>query len=311
MDILSDPLISIVILTWNRRDDLVETLTHIKHITITYPQIEIIVVDNNSDDGTEEVIKEQFPCVRLIKLSKNTGIAGYNKGIKEARGQYILLLDSDSYPSPFSLHKMIKVFQSDRDIGAVAFEVLNAAFKAPSSGVSRDHLLNNKSLDNIRIDNITGSFIESYNGAGVGFSKICLERAGLLFEPFFLYLNEQEHSIRILASGYKIFYSKEIVAYHKTSTVSRILTTKPYFYTRNLLWIVWSFFPIKEIIIFSLKFFFYLTVASIQQKTAIYLTAVKDAVLNMPQIIARRKNVGKELTNKIRIPIKWILSNYG
>src|SRR3989304_2071643 len=73
---MKNPLVSVVILTWNRKDDLLETVAELKEST--YAPIEIIVVDNGSNDGTQEEINEKFSEVNFIRLEKNVGIAGFN-----------------------------------------------------------------------------------------------------------------------------------------------------------------------------------------------------------------------------------------
>src|SRR3990170_4629146 len=118
---MKNPLVSVVILTWNRKDDLLETVAELKEST--YAPIEIIVVDNGSNDGTQEEINEKFSEVNFIRLEKNVGIAGYNIGMKKARGEYVVLLDSDSFPDRKAIERMVAVFESDSQIGAVAFDV--------------------------------------------------------------------------------------------------------------------------------------------------------------------------------------------
>src|SRR3989338_5143691 len=120
---MKNPLVSVVILTWNRKDDLIETITELRKSS--YASIEVIVVDNGSEDGTPAVIKERFPDVVFVRLEKNTGIAGYNIGMKKARGDYVVLLDSDSFPERNAIERMLKIFESDNKIGAVAFDVHN------------------------------------------------------------------------------------------------------------------------------------------------------------------------------------------
>lgn len=87
--------VSIVIISWKMRDLLQSCLNTIYNFTsgITF---EIIVIDNNSLDGTSEMIENEFPQIRLIKNPENRGVApARNQGIEAAKGKYILILDAD------------------------------------------------------------------------------------------------------------------------------------------------------------------------------------------------------------------------
>ena len=90
------PLVTVNILSYNRKDELRNTLT--KVYEQDYKNIEVIVVDNASNDGSSEMVIKEFPNAQLIQLEKNIGIAGWNEGFKVAKGEYILVLDDDSYP---------------------------------------------------------------------------------------------------------------------------------------------------------------------------------------------------------------------
>ena len=291
-------LVSVVILTWNRKDDLLETVAELKEST--YAPIEIIVVDNGSNDGTQEAINEKFPQVNFVRLEKNVGIAGYNIGMKKARGEYVVLLDSDSFPDESAIERMVKIFESDSKVGAVAFDVHNLIVESRESGVGSQ-----KSLDLFKCKDVYG-----YNGAGVGIRKECLEKAGYLFEPYFLYFNEQDHAFRILQAGYKIKFHPEIIAYHKTSTTSRVSSSAPYFYTRNLLWMIWRFYPIRYAFIATVSLFFYASLSTVQQRTFIYMKAILDAIFGFSMVLSNRFVVDRNIIKNVRIPIRWAFMAY-
>ena len=295
---MKNPLVSVVILTWNRKDDLLETVAELKEST--YAPIEIIVVDNGSNDGTQEAINEKFPQVNFVRLEKNVGIAGYNIGMKKARGEYVVLLDSDSFPDESAIERMVKIFESDSKVGAVAFDVHNLIVESRESGVGSQ-----KSLDLFKCKDVYG-----YNGAGVGIRKECLEKAGYLFEPYFLYFNEQDHAFRILQAGYKIKFHPEIIAYHKTSTTSRVSSSAPYFYTRNLLWMIWRFYPIRYAFIATVSLFFYASLSTVQQRTFIYMKAILDAIFGFSMVLSNRFVVDRNIIKNVRIPIRWAFTAY-
>jgi GT2 family glycosyltransferase len=291
-------MVSIVILTWNRKDDLLKTLKEVKGST--YADIEIIVVDNNSEDGTLEAIRERFANVNFIRLEKNIGIAGYNAGMKRAKGEYIVLLDSDSFPDKSAIERMVSLFESDKKIGAVAFDVHNTVVSSQWSVVS----------NLIDFDLQKAGDVYGYNGAGVGIRKECLEKAGYLFEPYFLYFNEQDHAFRILQAGYKIKFHPGIIAYHKTSTTSRVSSSAPYFYTRNLLWLIWRFYPVSDALSTTLLLFFHASLSTVQQGTFVYIKAIMDAVKGFAVVLSNRMVINEEIIKSVRIPIRWAFMAY-
>lgn len=289
-------MVSVVILTWNRKDDLIVTIAELKEST--YAPIEIIVVDNGSNDGTQEAINEKFPQVNFIRLEKNGGIAGYNIGMKKARGEYVVLLDSDSFPDRNAIERMLKIFESDRSIGAVAFDIHNSQLTTHNLQLTT------------KFDLRKGKDVYGYNGAGVGIRKECLERAGYLFEPYFLYFNEQDHAFRILQAGYKIKFHPEIIAYHKSSMTSRVSRSAPYYYTRNLLWLIWRFYPIRYAFVSTIILFFYASLSTIQQRTFIYMKAILDAISGFSMVLSNRFVVDRNIIKNARIPIRWAFTAY-
>ena len=103
--------VTVNILSHNRKNELRHTLTKIYEQD--YKNIEIIVVDNASSDGTPIMVETEFPEVKLIKLYKNIGIAGWNKGFEVASGEYILVLDDDSYPGSDTINKALNCIRSE------------------------------------------------------------------------------------------------------------------------------------------------------------------------------------------------------
>ena len=114
---MNEPLVTVNILSFNRKDDLRLTLQ--KVFEQDYQNIEVVVVDNASTDGTLEMVKNEFSSIQLIQLQKNIGIAGWNEGFKIARGEFILVLDDDSYPDKNSIKELVQTAQSDKHIGVV------------------------------------------------------------------------------------------------------------------------------------------------------------------------------------------------
>ena len=113
--------ISFIVVNWNGKNTIVECLDSI--LSQTYPNSEIIFIDNFSSDGSLELVKEKYTIDKLLALDRNYGYARANNiGFKHARGEYIALVNNDAVLSPDWLEKAIAVFQRGhyRNVGSVA-----------------------------------------------------------------------------------------------------------------------------------------------------------------------------------------------
>jgi len=117
---ISTPVVSIVIVSWNTRDYLDACLTSIRDAPDEVTR-EIIVVDNASADGTAEMVESEHPDVKLIANDQNRGYAaGNNQGIEVARGEHVLLLNPDIVVHEGALDTLVRFLQSHEGAGAVA-----------------------------------------------------------------------------------------------------------------------------------------------------------------------------------------------
>ncbi len=112
--------ISVVVLSYNRREALLETLGRLRAGRTTR-DAEIVVADNASTDGTPDAVREVAPWVRLVQLTTNEAIAGFNRGAAEARGDALLILDDDARPDDDALSRAIALLDERPDLAAVTF----------------------------------------------------------------------------------------------------------------------------------------------------------------------------------------------
>ena len=187
------PLVTVNILSFNRKDELRHTLT--KVFEQDYKNIEVIVVDNASSDGTQQMVKTEFPIVNLIELKKNIGIAGWNYGFKAAKGEYVLVLDDDSYPENGTIEAGINLIETDNKIAVTGFAIYNSHFQK----IENDEYYTNSSKE---VSEEIG-----FIGCGALIRKThFLELGG--FDPvIFLYYNELDFAIRARNAGYKILFT--------------------------------------------------------------------------------------------------------
>ncbi|MDT3697256.1 MAG: glycosyltransferase family 2 protein [Ignavibacterium sp.] len=188
------PLVTVNILSFNRKDELRNTLT--KVYEQDYKNIEVIVVDNSSSDGSAEMVKNEFPSVRLIQMEKNVGIAGWNEGFKVAKGEYVLVLDDDSYPDRNALLQVVNILLEKNKVGIVALNIFD------------------KSRNIYETKDFSPPF-KDFIGCGVLIRKSCIDEIGGFDNRFFIYAHETDFSIRLLNAGYLIDYCDEAIAYHR------------------------------------------------------------------------------------------------
>jgi GT2 family glycosyltransferase len=120
----SDVDVSVVVVTWNARRFIAECLASLEQAKSTLA-IEIVVVDNASSDGTAEIVRRNFPGVRLIESGKNLGFAkGNNVGISYCRGRYICLINPDVNVPPECIPLLCRYMESDPDVGIVGPRLL-------------------------------------------------------------------------------------------------------------------------------------------------------------------------------------------
>lgn len=115
------PILSIITVTWNHRDEIEEYLEAIESAgkSCRYP-IELIIVDNASSDGTAQFVKERLPWAKVIENQSNTGFAvGCNIGLEAAMGDYLLLLNPDAFAEGSALEAMMRFLVKNNRVGAV------------------------------------------------------------------------------------------------------------------------------------------------------------------------------------------------
>ena len=115
-------LVSFIMPSHNREALLRNTLRELRIVSKDMPS-EVIVIDNDSRDDSVRMIRSDFREVRLKQLSKNIGADARNIGLKMAKGSYIFMLDDDSYPLHGTTEAGIRILESDRTIGCVAFRI--------------------------------------------------------------------------------------------------------------------------------------------------------------------------------------------
>lgn len=234
------PLVSIITVNYNQTAVTLELLASLQKIT--YPSVEIFVVDNASYENPADLIKAQYPTVNVISTYRNLGFAGGNNlGIKEAKGEYIMLLNNDTEVHPNFLEPMVKAMQNNEKIGIVAsklhfYHTPNVIQFAGSTSLHpiriSSHAIGYGEQDNGQYD--TPTFTHLAHGAAMMVRKSVIDEVGKMPEEYFLYYEEIDWCEQIKEAGYLILFEPKSLVYHKESiSVGKKSSFQLYYKTRN------------------------------------------------------------------------------
>jgi len=232
------PQVSIVVLNYNGRNYLQNCLRSIHQLV--YPFIEVIVVDNGSTDGSVDLVKREAPSVTLLANEENLGFSeGNNRGMKVAKGKYILLVNNDVILTPESVSELVKVMEQDCSIGMAASKSLLMdcphIVERICSLLTPIGFLNHIGL--FARDKGFDRVIEVFSpvAASLMLRKDILESLGGFDDKFFLYFEETDLAWRLWLSGYKVVFVPHSVVLHKSGGVlgKASLSFKQYHSFRN------------------------------------------------------------------------------
>ena len=215
--------LSIVIVSYNVRGLLKECLESI-YRTTKYIQFEVYVVDNNSSDGTIQMIEREFPQVKLIANKDNIGFAKANNlAFQKSRGKYILMLNPDTVILQNSLYKIVNYFEQQPNIGAIGCKMLNSDRTLQPSCYNFPTLLEIFGMYFIgsrifsglkKFDYDKVQEVDFVRGAFLALNKQCLEEIGLLDEKLFMFGEETDLCYRMKQRGWKVIYIPDTVIIH-------------------------------------------------------------------------------------------------
>ncbi len=244
---MKQPKVSIIILNWNTKHFLEKFLPSV--VQTNYPNLEIIVADNGSRDGSAEFVRENFKNVKLVQFDKNYGFCGgYNRAFKFSNGDYIVLLNSDIEVTSGWLNPIIEFMELNPDVFACQPKILsyferNKFEYAGACGgfidrfgypFCRGRIFDFCEEDKGQYDDIKQAFWAT--GACMVVRRNLLNEVDLLDEDFFAHMEEIDWCWRANLYGYKIFCIPQSVVYHVGGgTLSRTNPWKTFLNYRNSL----------------------------------------------------------------------------
>jgi len=201
------PTVTIVFLVFNRREELRVSLGEmLDGADYDASRLEVIVVDNASQDGSADMVAAAFPQVRLIRRTENRGVSGWNDGFAVARGDYVLALDDDCFLPGDGLRRAVAAAQEHR-ADLVSFGVV--AGDDPE----------------FRFTELYRTGLLTFWGCAVLVRRPVLDALEGYDPEIFVWANELEFMLRFFEAGFRHLHAPNILAVHMKPTRSGTLTT--------------------------------------------------------------------------------------
>lgn len=242
----TDPLVYIVVLNWNGREDTLACLRSLE--PVWSERTKGVVVDNGSTDGTPDAIRAAFAAVEVLETGRNLGFTGGNNvGLRfalDSGADYVLLLNNDTVVDPLFVREMLKVAARSEEIGFVSPKIyfldppdlLWFAGARFSTRTGYGRVIGYGEPDRGQYDDVRP--IDRPCGCAVLVSRRLCREAGLMEDKLFLYVDEVEWMLRGRKHGFKACYAPKAKVWHKVSaSVGRESHPDAFYYgVRNTLY---------------------------------------------------------------------------
>jgi len=249
--VLKNPFVSIITVTWNSAKDIINCINSIKKQT--YTDFEILLIDNNSNDNSVDIVRKHYPDIQIIENKKNLGFAeGNNIGIQKASGEILAFVNPDVILDPNWLNNLVTKLQSSNKIGGVVGKIFYLGEKYPKDAI----FCTWSKIDPFTAtpynftNNEPASKVDYLSGAAMLVKKEVIDTVGLLDSNYFLYFEETDWCARMIRAGYDLIYVPNALSWHAVST-STHSDEKIFYMERNRIR-----FAIKNFDFFYLPFFF-------------------------------------------------------
>lgn len=234
------PLISIQILNWNRAEETQRAIE--SAMAQSYPNIEIIVVDNGSTDNSVSLTKQNFPHIHVIELDANYGCpGGRNKGIEYCNGEFIFYLDNDGVLHKDAVQKAYDIMKQEDKVVVVTGKVYD--FDNPEE------------IDTTIVPRSEERYESTLFQGGICMHRKSMYETVGYYPSHFMYGGEESYlSCKILNEGLKIIRDESIILWHKRSDLARDTEGEILSKFYNTLYLSINLYPLQYALPFMLYF---------------------------------------------------------
>tara|TARA_Y100001933_G_scaffold216484_1_gene223641 strand:+ start:10587 stop:11534 length:948 start_codon:yes stop_codon:yes gene_type:complete len=225
---------SVLILTYNRPGELRRNVSELT--SELSPDIEIIVIDNNSEFWSEDIVSEFSNRVRFIFMDENIGVAARNFGVKSCSSEFIITLDDDVFGlTQKSIDLTMDLFRGNKDLAAINFKVIDDATEEQVNWIHHreKHKWGNREFASYEIS----------EGA-VAVRRSMFLAAGGYPEHFFISHEGPYLALGLMNLGWVISYCPSVIVRHSHAEMGRVSWRRYYYDTRNVIWLAYRHLPL-------------------------------------------------------------------
>ncbi len=288
------PTISIVFPNYNGGNEPLECLQSVRKLNYPKSKIEVIIIDNNSSDGSDLEIKKHFPKVNLIKNKQNLGFAkAVNMGIKKSKGSYIFIGNDDLVLEKNSLKKMVEFMFKNPRVGVLGGKIFYKS--SPKKICSAGYFINHWTGNVYKSKNHNQIYQPDWvQGCAILVPKAVFNQIGLLDENFVLLFDDFDLCTRARKKGFKIFYLPEAIFWHGESvTVDRNKSFKYFHWYKSKFYFLIKHYPLLNLLsIFLLQILIitpYRAIFLQDGRLSPFLKGLSWNIMNLPKTIVARQ----------------------
>jgi len=312
----NQPLVTAIVVTLNNIDLLKKCLNSLYEQD--YEPVEIVVVDNGSDEDIQGVLAEAFPEVRLIRMDTNHGFAaGNNRGIEISKGKYIALINNDAMAESQWISAMVAAAEADSSVAAAASIIIDGnrqgVLDSCGVGIGLDGM-SRQAMRGLPVIELTQpKEVLLFSGCACLLRRAALKDVGFFDEDFFAYCEDTDLGLRMRRAGWKIVVAPGAYVKHFYSmTAGKFSLQKIYWVERNHLWVAIKNFPwfLLATVPVITVFRFFVQGYSVLKRTgelakfteynhwpaivATYLKAYIDMIQRLPAMLVKRRKIYKK-----------------
>lgn len=253
--------LSVTICSWNTEDDLRACLASLERVRAE-ASFEVLVVDNNSEDGSPDMVQAEFPWVRLFRMERNLGFTGgQNLAMRERRGRHAFLLNSDAEVHPGALRTLLAYHAAHPEAGILGPKILNPdgtlqlscrRFPNPVAALFRNTLIgrwfpNNRFTREYLMADWSHEApreVDWVSGAALFASGELIDAIGTFDPEYYMFCEDVDWCFRAWKHGWKVVYVPDAVVTHAIGRstdkapnrmIGRFHRSMLRFYTKNML----------------------------------------------------------------------------